>query len=290
MPVAYNINPVYTVDDESLLETDLTTCHLLVLVGNGYFSYVVYDPAVEKCLALKSYQFQPRQTTADLEMIEQVFDADKLLFTAFRSVLIGFDTTSSTLVPDAHYDPQLKKDYLHIAYREKMQEAVLADTLPELSLVNIYAVDKDLLGYLRKEFSTDRMLHANTALLKAYPYDFDFRNSEGIAFMEIQQQQLTLTVYTSGRLLSQQSLNYQSGLDAVYHLVNTLRQLGLDEQQVKVKLGGAVTTDSQVYQELYKFLPKLEWMQRLPGLQYITKMQEIPGYYFHNLYALALCV
>src|ERR1041384_592489 len=154
MPVAYNINPVYTVDDESLLETDLTTCHLLVLIGSGAFSYVVYDPAAEKFLALKSYQFQTqRQVVADLEMIEQVFDADKLLFTAFRSVMIGFDANSNTLVPDAHYDPQLKKDYLHIAFQEKMQEAVMADILPELSLVNVYAVDKDILGYLRKEFS-----------------------------------------------------------------------------------------------------------------------------------------
>ena len=77
MPVAYNIHPAFTVDDETLLETDLTACYLFVLVGSGTFSYVVYDPAVRKFLALKSYHFTPRKMAlADLEMIENVFDTD----------------------------------------------------------------------------------------------------------------------------------------------------------------------------------------------------------------------
>lgn len=291
MPVAYNIHPAFTVDDETLLETDLTACNLLVLVGNATFSYVVFDPAAKKFLALKSYHFTPRKLAlADLEMIEQVFDTDKLLFTAFKSILLAFNTGGGVLVPHTYYTPSVKKDFLHLAVPEKMQEAVLSDLLPSLPIVNVYSVDKDLLGFLRKEFSTDLVIHANSALLQSYPMDLDFQAKDGIAFVEVDQQRFTMTVYAGGKLLIQQEGDYQSGLDVVYALVNVLRQLELNEQLVKVKLGGAVATDAGVYQEMYKFIPHLEWIQRLPGFSYITKMQEIPGYYFHNLYALALCV
>jgi len=292
MSVTYNMQPAFAVDDASLLETDLTTCHLLVLVGQGTFSYVVFDPAGGKFLALKSYNFQPQKlAVADLEMIERVFDADKLLFTAFKSVLLAFDASVSTLVPENQYSPQLKKDFLHMVYPEKLQEAVLADVLPPpMSLVNVYAVDKDLLGFLRKEFSTDRVVHAHSALLQAYPYDFDFRAHDGVAYIMAQRNRFTITIYAAGKLLNQQELPYQSGLDIVYHLVNAVRVLGLDEQKVKVKLGGPLAKDSDIYQELHKFVSHLEWVQRLPEFQYIGKMQEMPGYYFHNLYALALCV
>ncbi|NML40931.1 DUF3822 family protein [Chitinophaga sp. G-6-1-13] len=289
--MAYNIHPAFTVDDETLLETDLTACHLLVLVGGGTFSYVVFDPAAKKFLALKSYHFQPQKMAmADLEMIEEVFDADKLLFTAFKSVLLAFDNGGGVLVPQVYYMPSLKKDYLHLSQPEKMQEAVLADLMPGQPMVNIFSVDKDLLGFLRKEFSTDLVVHANSALLQAYPLDLDYRATEGIAFVHVQRQSFTLTIYVDGKLIIQQDGEYQAGLDVVYQLVNTLRQLGLDERKVKVKLGGVVATDSVVYQEMYKFISSLEWVQRLPGFNYITPMQEIPGYYFHNLYALALCV
>ena len=291
MPVAYNIHPAFTVDDETLLETDLTACYLFVLVGSGTFSYVVYDPAAKKFLALKSYHFTPRKLAlADLEMIEQVFDTDKLLFTAFKSILLAFNTGSGVLVPHEYYMPSMKKDYLHLAMPEKVQEAVLSDLLPAMPMVNIYSVDKDLLGFLRKEFSTDLVIHAHSALLQSYTLDLDFTAANGVAFVEVQQHTFTVTIYAGGKLLIQQEAEYQAGLDVVYTLVNILRQLGLDEQLVKVKLGGAVATDAGVYQEMYKFIPHLEWMQRLPGFNYITKMQEIPGYYFHNLYALALCV
>lgn len=291
MPVAYNIHPAFTVDDETLLETDLTACHLLVLVGSGTFSYVVFDPAAKKFLALKSYHFQPQKlAVADLEMIEEVFDADKLLFTAFKSILLAFDTGGGVLVPQVYYMPSLKKEYLHLSQPEKMQEAILADLMPGQPMVNIFSVDKDLLGFLRKEFSTDLVVHANSALLQAYPLDLDYRAAEGIAFVHVQRHTFTLTIYRNGKLLIQQDGEYQAGLDVVYQLVNTLRQLGLNEREVKVKLGGVVATDSVVYQEMYKFIPSLEWVQRLPGFSYVTPMQEIPGYYFHNLYALALCV
>lgn len=291
MPVAYNIHPAFTVDDETLLETDLTACYLLVLVGSGTFSYVVYDPVAKKFLALKSYHFTPRKMAlADLEMIENVFDTDKLLFTAFKSILLAFNTGNGVLVPHLYYMPSMKKDYLHLAMPEKVQEAILSDLMPGLPMVNIYSVDKDLLGFLRKEFSTDLVIHANSALLQSYPMDLDFNVSTGVAFVEVEQHTFTVTVYAGGKLLIQQESDYQTGLDVVYNVVNILRQLGLNEQLVKVKLGGAVVTDAGVYQEMYKFIPHLEWMQRLPGFSYITKMQEIPGYYFHNLYALALCV
>ncbi|MGX5820542.1 DUF3822 family protein [Chitinophaga lutea] len=291
MPVAYTIQPTYAIDDATLLETDLTTCTLLVLVGSGTFSYAVLSPLQRKFLALKSYSYQPRTlAVADLEMIEQIFDADKLLFTAFKQVLLSFDSPDTTLVPEALFQPQLKKDFLHVTHLEKTQEAVLYDLLPELRMVNVYAVDKDVLGFLRKEFSSDGVVHAYSALLKAYQSDADIRSGEGTVFLELQPMQFALTVYAGGDLLLQQQCAYRSGLDIVYYIVNSLRQLKLSEQHARVKLGGAVTQDSQVYQELYRFLPNLEWMHKPDGFLYIPRMQEVAPHHFHNLYALALCV
>ncbi|SIN98431.1 DUF3822 family protein [Chitinophaga niabensis] len=291
MPVAYTIQPTYAIDDATLLETDLTICTLLVLIGSGTFSYAVLAPNTRKFLALKSYSYQPKTlAVADLEMIEQIFDADKLLFTAFKEVLLAFDSPDSTLVPEPLFAGQLKKDYLHTAHLERMQEAVLTDSLPDLGMVNVYATDKDILGFLRKEFSSDRVVHAHSALLKSYKQDRDIMFSDGVVFIEVQQQQFALTIYAAGKLLLQQQLPYRSGLDIVYYIVNSLRQLELTELQAKIKLGGALTKDSQVYQELNRFLPRLDWVNKPEGFLYIGKMNEVPAHHFHNLYALALCV
>ena len=291
MAVVHQIHPAFTVDDASLLETDLTTCHLLVLVGSGSFSYVVFEPVESKFLALKSYLFEPQKAAvAELEMIEQVFDADRLLFTAFRSVLLAFDLSNQTLVPAKFYNSNLKKEYLHLVYPEKMQEAILADTIEELDVVNVYGLDKDLVGFLRKEFATDKVINANTALLRSYIYDHDYQQRDGVVYVEIQGAKVTLTVYSFGRLLGQQEFAFQGGLDIVYYLTNMLRQLNIDEQKARVKIGGSVKLEDPLLEELRSFVPQLEWLQHLQGFRYIAKMQELPTHYFHNLYALALCV
>lgn len=291
MAVVHQIQPAFTLDDTSLLETDLTTCHLLVLVSVGAFSYVVFEPVENKFLALKSYRFEPQKAAlADLEMIEQVFDADRLLFTAFRSVLLGFDQRCQTLVPAKFYNANLKKDYLHLVFPEKMQEAVLADAISELDVVNVYGVDKDLVGFLRKEFATDKVVNANTALLRSYIYDHDYQQRDGVVYIEVQPGHVTLSAYASGRLLGQQQFAFQTGLDIVYYLTSMLRQVNLDEQKAFVKIGGEIYTDDALVEALRSFLPQLQWMDRLPGFHYISKMQELPAHYFQDLYALALCV
>lgn len=291
MPVAYTIQPTYAIDDATLLETDLTTCTLLVMIGSGTFSYAVLAPLQRKFLALKSYSYQPRTVAmADLEMIEQIFDADRLLFTAFKKVLLAFSSAENTLVPREFYQQQLRKDYLQAALPHKTQDAVLADELADMGLVNVFSVDKDMLGFLRKEFSTDDVAHANTALLKAYRQDADHTAPEGIAYAEVQAQQFTLTVFAGGQLLMQHQYAHRGGLDIVYYTVNSLRQLGLSELKSRIKIGGALTKDSQVFIELSRFLPRIEWVYRPDGFLYIPKMVDMPSHQFFNLYALALCV
>lgn len=291
MPVAYTIQPTFAIDDATLLETDLTTCALLVLIGSGTFSYAVLSPSTRKFLALKSYSYQPKTlAVADLEMIEQIFDADRLLLTAFNQVLLAFDSQESVLVPQPLYQSSLKKDYLHITHPEKMQEAVLVDMLPELGMVHVFATDKDILGFLRKEFATDNVMNARSALLKAYRHDRDVQFSDGVVFIEVEPQIFVVTIYKAGQLLLQQQFAYRSGLDIVYYVTNALRELGLDEQQAKIKLGGFLTYDSQVYQEMNRFLPRLDWVERPESFSYISKMGDVPAHHFHNLYALALCV
>ncbi|RAJ02246.1 uncharacterized protein DUF3822 [Chitinophaga skermanii] len=289
--MAYTIQPAFAIDDDTLLETDLTTCHLLILIGSGTFNYAVFNPLHRKFLAVKSYSYVPKTlAVADLEMIEQIFDADKLLFTAFKEVLLAFDTQDNTLVPSEFFDPQLKKEYLHVVHPEKMHEAVLYDIVEEMGIVHVYAVDKDVLGFLRKEFSSDRVVHTNAALMKSYSKSADIHRFDGVAFIDIQAHQFVLTIFKNGKLLLQQQFFYQSGLDVVYYTINALRQLQLSEQQVKVKLGGALSNDSVIYTELNKFIPQMEWIDRPSGILYLPKMQELPSHHFQNLYALALCV
>jgi len=289
--MVHTIQPAFAIDDSSLLETDLTTCHLLVLVGNGSFTYAVFNPLQRKFLAIKSYHFAPKTLAIeDLEMIEHIFDADKILLTAFKQVLLAFDTTVTSMVPESLFTPSLRKEYLHLVQPETIHEAIMYDHVDALGLVQVYAIDKDVLGFLRKEFSTDKIVHVNTALLNSYIKSVDIHRYDGAAFIDIQANQFVITVFKSGKLLLQQSFSYQSGLDVVYYIINSLRQLKLNEKLVKIKLGGSLSGDSLIYAELNKFVPDIDWLDRPSGILYLSNMLELPAHHFQNLFSLALCV
>ncbi|HEY6082630.1 MAG TPA: DUF3822 family protein [Chitinophagaceae bacterium] len=287
MSSTIQLHTVFTVEDPKIIsETDLTTCDLLMLVGHQHFSYALLEGNHMRFIGLKSYSFPAAGTL--LEEVEQVFGQDKLLFTAFRQTRIAFDSPRQTLVPAALYTADSRREHLQLLYGPGEDEVVMSDSIPEADILNVYAVDRNLAGYLKKEFGVEKIYHAQTALLKAVIKE-QAEQDDPFLLLQVQQQKFTAVVFSGGQLQYQQQLPYQTGMDIVYHVLNIAGQLQIDPQQITVLLGGEIMEESQLYQELYRFISKLKWLNRPASFHYIEKFNAYPSQHFYNLFALALC-
>lgn len=282
------LQPVFSVDDPLLLQTDLTACTLLLQVGSQHFGYAVLDEF--RCfLALKYYSFQlDAQNKSALDAIEQFLDADKLLYTAFKQTVIGIDSAIQTLVPAPLYQAELKRDYLQYFNYNLHGQAILADKLPQLESVNIYAIDKNVLGYLKKEFATENVKNTHTALLQCLYNEYMHEDRQFMCIM-VYPHNFSATVFSGRQLLYHQHIDYHSGLDVAYHALNILNQLELLPDETTVYLGGAVTEQSLVFEELYKYIMYVEWLQRPYGFHYSERFNAYPAHHFFTLLALAAC-
>lgn len=282
-----HLQTAFVVEDPRVLShTDLTTCQLLIQVGTHYFSYVLLDAQHQQFIDLKSYYFPVAGNL--IEEVERILDRDKILLTSFKLTRIAFDTPRQTLVPATVYSAELKEEYLKLLYGGERDETIFSDPLPDAGMVNVYGADRNLAGYLKKEFPSAKLYHAQTALLQPVVAGL-WKDDEHFVLLQVQQQRMSLLVFSGRRVLYQHQFAYHKGLDIVYHVLNVMRQLKLPPQHSTVLLGGDITEDSEVYQELYKFIEKLEWVDRPASFRYIEKFNSYPRHYFYNLFALALC-
>lgn len=281
--------PAFTAEDSARLsKTDLTRCTLLMHIGPHQLAYTLLDPETQTFLAVKGYYFDAGTGGYSLiEILEQCFDQNRILFTAFQQTRISFDTPEFTLVPSAVFDPTLKRDYLSFLHPEHPHSFVLYDQLRADKAVNVFRADKDVAGYLKKDFPSARFYHAQTAFLEAIRKYGPLGGSQ--AYVRVVTGSIIVTVVSSGKLLLMQNYPITHGADALYFTVNALKQLRLPAGSTEVYVSGEIEDDAPLYQELVQEIPTLAWLRRPEAFSYVPAFEDYPGHYFYTLIALASC-
>ncbi len=276
-------------DAAELAHTDLTQCVLLVNAGMRRFSYAILDPARDRFLSLREFSMVPPSTDhAHLRTLEQLFDANKLLYTDFREVRLSVDFPEFAIVPAALFDAARKKQYYQMLFPGQPSPSVYADNLPEFDAVNLFGVDKNTVGYLKKEFGSSGVFHTETALLRglralAGP-------EENISFLRLLPGRVTLTVFSRGSLLLMQAYRTDVPEDGLYHVLNAWKQLGLNARDMRLQVFGEGLDNDPLYQALSRAGAQCGWLEALASGHFVYAFHSLPPHRFYHLTALGSCV
>lgn len=289
MAASYLAEPAFLAEDSHRLsKTDLTECTLLMNVGPSQVMFAIFDLQDSCLVTLKGYYFDLHDHGGSLlEILEQCFDQNRVLYTNFKQVKIAFDNHKFTLVPRPLFNPVLKKEYLNFLNPEIPDQSYLTDQIASPDAVNIYSVDKNAAGYLHKELSTAKFYHAETVFL--YPLMKQAANSDNYLYVRVQQGHITITVITDGKLKLMQPYPIYHGMDVYYFILNAVKSLHLGDQRVEVFLSGQINEESSVYKEVIYGIPSVSWLKRPTGINYIKDFNKYPEQYFYILTSLALC-
>jgi hypothetical protein len=289
MATTFKPAPAFTVEDPNrLAKTDLTQCELMMNISHHQLIYTLFDPEDQTFIALKGYYFDSSGSThALLEVIEQCLDQDKILFTAFHKTRIAFDSPHFTLVPSSLYNPGLKKNFFSFLYPGQPGQALLHDQIDALKAVNLYAMDKNVTGYLKKEFRHARYYHSETAFLTGLLAHEPLKDTR--AYIRVVSGCMVLTVLEQDRVLLMQPYAIHQSMDALYHIVNALTQLNISPGELQVRISGEIEEDSPLYRELSYELPALSWLKHPPSYHYVSGFEQYADHHFYNLLSLASC-
>lgn len=282
--------PAFAAEDASrLAKTDLTRCTLLMNIGPHQLAYAILDPEDQAVISVKGYFFDTGSEPDGLiRILEQCFDRDRMLFTAFLETRISLDVPTCCIIPSDLYDPALKREYLSFLHPVPPDSVLWYDQVNSQKLVHLYAADKNLAGYLKKEFPAARFYHTQTAFLCAL-VRFAPTREPAYACVRVLTDSVIVTVVREGQLLMMQAYPITHPTDALYHTVNALMQLGLAPADTPVFLSGEIEEDSPLYLELVQASLEIHWLKRPAGFRYAPSFGEYPAHHFYHLISLASC-
>ena len=243
---------VYFFKEEDFNESE--NLQLLIQVSDEFYGFTAFNAIEKKVKAWALYQAKNNVSLSETDLIEIKNEQLWLSYTYVKATIIACGA-SSALLPEALYREE--NNLFNLMYGQKSTDIFLKDRINAADAVNEYSVPYVLYQSFQTNFSNTVWHHIQSLLLQQTA-SADARITVAISFHSI-----FITAEQNNKWMLLQNKTYQSPEDVLYHMLNTIKQLGFDGEKTSVILEGMAEADSALANLLYQYVNNMEWNTNL---------------------------
>lgn len=272
--------------DETLDIYSTLQYRLSIQMSLDGFSFSILDTIQNKFVLLQHRPFYLKWPAQLQQELNQIITDNSILTKAFKSILISISTPLATLVPNEFFQPE-NKDllfYQNFPYKEKHK--LYHCESKEANCTTIYAVPEIMNDFIKHHFSQAKVLHHSKAL-----FHFGFNNfkPQTSVFAFAHKKHIELFVKTGECLTFYNHFGYKTDSDIIYFILSVYKQLNLSQEQNELILGGFLKKQSELYQQLKRYISKIDFLNIDTNYTYSYTLNKIPKHYFSTLINLPEC-
>lgn len=277
MKTAFNILPD---------RTQNVPLHLLVVPGNYGISFIWFTKAPCTVKGIAVYNYTAKDLPGEMAAaIDNILRSNSVFNNSYASVTVCYDYKESLLVPESCYTESASDAMLEMVYASDNNSSIIAEPVKNLPVYNVFAVHKKIEAVLSVQFPGATFHHA-TSMQVNRPGSDDKKNIYGIFFHN----SIKVIMFNGASLQFVQQFNYNTPVDAAYHLLNCCKQYDFDPTGITLVLSGMIDEKSKLYNELYKYFLNIEFDRPAEEIELHDRIKFYPPHFFSHLTGLASCV
>ncbi len=246
-------------------------------------SFVVFDAAAQKFVALKHYQLSEKGLSLKTLLLE-LQEKESWKLEDFKNVNILIDNNTNTFVPKEYFQEEIKENYLSLLNINNNSN-VMTDSIPEYDMVNVYSSNEnlDFLG------GNVNIFHSSSILVKKLIKEFSNRNSETRAFVNVKNNSYELIILNNDKLIFHNYFNFNTKEDFLYFILFTFDQLNIDNESIPLYFMGFIEDKSPITELCSRYIRNIRFFNRDNDFNYISELNSVPYYYYYTLYSFISC-
>ncbi len=277
--------------DEALDINKTKSYHISIQISLNGFSFSILDTSRNKYLAIKNYhKTSSEHDNTDINWIKEIFQEDGFLNREFKSSAAIYAHCGSTLIPDPLFKKENLKDYYNFNLNQEESENVLFNKIRRMDAWCVYAVPSGLIKLLEDKFPGINIFHHSIPFIHTILQDKNTNKDEYTVFINLHGSFFDIAVTKKGSLIHYNCFPYKHVNDLLYFILHVFEQMKLPPEVTKVFLSGKVTRQSSFYENLRRYVKKLEFTRRNPLFKYSYTFEKLPEQSFSNLLNLYHCV
>ncbi|MEZ5072455.1 MAG: DUF3822 family protein [Bacteroidales bacterium] len=217
------------------------------------FSLLVAD-ASYKPVHLEEFIAGPDTTPGDLalECIRVLKEKELLGFEG--ETVIVLNHPAITLVPHPFFEEVRAAAFLRKAAPLPPGDAVQSHPLKDRDLVLVHGVSQGILDLEEQIGKEPRLIHASACLVSLADQVQASDHQRGMVLAEVQRNSLDILVIREDKVLLLNRYPLQEASECIYHILNTMKQLGFDRESIPLYLSGILHPDHEYFGLMKKYI------------------------------------
>ena len=262
-------------------------CHISLVIRPHEISAVILDD-VNNC---KAAFVLPLKTELSLEksLIELIQQHKFLIETNWRSVKFGLVSSQFSLIPRQIFQEDLLSNYGKILFELKEGEEI-GFYKHGKEYISVFVVSQSLNQLLEECFGESVVIaHHTSGLIEAFTSNFSVVNTSKDLLVQIENGNVIILAKQQSELLFCNSFPFRTMADIVNHVLQLMKEQGMNAESDVVSLYGSVTAESEVYAMLYKYIRYIYLGERATFVSFSSGFDHYTGYRHFDAFGLHLC-
>ncbi len=266
---------------------------LVLQIGINDFQLCVVDGRTNGVLYFEDFKLENIKTVnTRLKVLHGVFDSHHFLTAGFwNSVKVSIKSHKFSLVPKDLFNPGSASDYLVINSEVKPNiEEVIYYEHGSSGLVNVFAVDKKLLGWIKSIYPAIEVsfVHQGSALIEGLLNNLDVADAKAM-YCNVDRGILHIVVMQGKNLLYYNQFAARQSEDYLKYVMTVFKEVGLSPKKNSIRMWGTLKNQSKHVDLLKKYFKDIAYGGKAKHLVFSHAFDEIQEYHYYDTYGTYLC-
>ena len=246
--------------------------HLSVQIGLKHFSYCIINNNTNNLEYFNNFIINDK--------IINIINKEEILKSNFASSSVSFINFPCTLVPNELFQEETSKEML--ALNTDVFDLIKSDQLTEIGTHLIYTIPREISDIVFTFFPNAKQKAQQTILIEQFS-KFDNKNDN--AYLYISNNILNITAFKKGKLIFNNSFNFETKEDVLYFTLFAFEQVKLDTENVNVILYGNIKQGDENHQLLYEYIRNITFGLRPNNLNFSSEFNKLKTHQFYGLFS-----
>ncbi len=266
---------------------------LVLQIGINDFQLCVVDGRSNGVLYFEDFKLENIKTVnTRLKVLHGLFDSHHFLTAGFwNTVKVSIKSHKFSLVPKDHFVSTSASDYLVINSEVKPNiEEVIHYEHADSGLINVFAVDKKLLGWINSIYPAIEIniVHQGSALIEGI-INTDKTVEGKCMYCNVDRGILHIVVMDGDNLLYYNQFAARQSEDYLKYVMTVFKEVGLSPKRNGIRMWGTLKSQSKHINLLKKYFKNIDYAGRAKHLVFSHAFDEIPEYHYFDTYGTYLC-
>jgi hypothetical protein len=287
-----SLNPTENLFDPAINKQNYSSISLSIQLSLKYLSFCIIDNSQNKFLAIVNYVFPEKVSSFVLaDFINKLFEYESLLKKEYKNIIISYECTQSTLIPDEIYDNSNKEIYLSFFNQEIEDKIIISNFAPELKLYSIFAIPKCINNAFQNNLSNYKIIHSSNSYFQSIYNNFsNTENFNSKIFVDVESHSFEIVIFRNNKLLFNNSFQFKTKEDFLYYLLFVLNQLNINPVKIQLVLSGKITPNSSIFNLLTKYISNIIFIENQSNFTFSDVLSQIPPQQYFKLLNQIKCV